>query len=101
PPPAAPYTISLHDALPISLQVLGTAEQHLDKRKQELEAAMKALEGDIADPIERARLELARDQRLRDVQLAEDRYQISKDWADNLDRKSTRLNSSHVKISYA
>src|SRR5207302_2096740 len=59
------YTLSLHDALPISLSIVAAG------------AAIVSLIGHAHDP--RAPAETA--------------------WL--LDRKSTRLNSSHVKISYA
>jgi len=76
---------ALKEAEILALQVLQQAEERLEQRKAELTAAMQAVAADTgADPVERARLELARDERLRDVQLAEDRYQICKDLADNL-----------------
>ncbi len=68
-----------------ALEVLGTAEQEVEAAKAELDAAVAALDsysGD--DPAERAKLELARDERLRAVQDADDRYQIAKDISDNL-----------------
>lgn len=76
---------ALKEAEILALQVLETAERYLDARKGELEAAMQAVEQNPGtDLVERARLELARDERLRDVQAAEDRYQICKDLSDNL-----------------
>ena len=69
----------------MALEVLKTAEEKLNGAKQRLEAAAdevaKAAE---AEPAERARLELARDERLREMQDEDKRYQIAKDLADNL-----------------
>ena len=68
-----------------ALEVLETAEQKVEEARSELEAAMGALEAYAGEePTERARLELARDERLRAVQQADDRYQIAKDISDNL-----------------
>ena len=78
----------------LALQVLKTAEADLQKRKDELAAAMKAVQdfkGD--DLVARSRLELARDERLRAVQETEDRYQICKDLSDNL---TVSYNTSEV-----
>jgi len=85
---------ALKEAEILALQVLEAAEKQLDARKAELETAMREVESDPAtDPVGRARLELARDERLRDVQNAEDRYQIAKDLADNL---TVAYNTSEV-----
>ncbi len=45
------------------------------------------------DLAERAKLELARDERVRDLQFAEDRYQVAKDISDNL---TVSYNTSEV-----
>src|SRR5690606_41633287 len=85
------YTLSLHDALPIY--------------KQEIEAFVekpKTFVSDLAiigvyyfNDGENLRKEL---QRLIDEDIKQKgEYQIT----DAIDRKSTRLNSSHVQISYA
>src|SRR5690606_41719377 len=70
------YTLSLHDALPISRlrteQLLGDARPQPDRAGQPL-AFHQALHRDRGGDVQR----------------------------DARDRKSTRLNSSHVKISYA
>ena len=57
----------------------------LDDKKTDLKAAADALTA-FADgtPADRARLEMARDERLRDLQNEERRYQIAKDLSDNL-----------------
>ena len=77
-----------------ALEVLDTAEQKVEAAKAELDQAVAALDGYAGeDPAERARLELARDERLRAVQDADDRYQIAKDVSDNL---TTGYNTSEV-----
>jgi hypothetical protein len=69
----------------MALELLEKATAKLDGRKNDLKAASDALEsfaeGTAAD---RARLEMARDERLRDLQNEERRYQIAKDLSDNL-----------------
>src|SRR5690606_41741590 len=76
------YTLSLHDALPIS-------EQHEDVRDPVLARMIH-----VAD--ERLDIRVRREVRGHD----EDRDRVQQDQR-RIDRKSTRLNSSHVKISYA
>jgi hypothetical protein len=77
-----------------ALEVLDTAEQKVEDAKAELDTAVGALDSYTGeDPAERARLELARDERLRAVQDADDRYQIAKDISDNL---TTGYNTSEV-----
>ena len=69
----------------LALEVLEKAETKLDEAKAALDAAAKAVEGAAgAEPAERARTEMARDERLRDLQDEEKRYQIAKDLSDNL-----------------
>jgi len=76
---------ALKEAEVLALEVLKTAEKELKARKTDLEKAMKAVDKASAkDLVARAKLELARDEELRTVQLAEDRYQICKDLSDNL-----------------
>jgi hypothetical protein len=76
---------ALKEAEILALQVLKTAEKALEAQQVKLEAAMKAVdEASPDDLIARAKLELARDEELRAVQAAEDRYQICKDLSDNL-----------------
>lgn len=69
----------------MALEVLQKAEVQLGERKTALESASTALtdftDGTAAD---RARLEMARDERLREMQNEERRYQIAKDLSDNL-----------------
>lgn len=76
---------ALKQAEVMALEVFEKAEVKLQERKDALAAATKALE-DFADgtPADRARLEMARDERLREMQNEERRYQIAKDLSDNL-----------------
>ncbi len=68
-----------------AFEVLKTAEEHVERAKAGLQSAVNAVESYTGeDPAERARLELARDQQLRVVQEADERYQIAKDVSDNL-----------------
>ncbi|HEY8521147.1 MAG TPA: cell surface protein [Gammaproteobacteria bacterium] len=85
---------ALKEAEILALQVLEKAEESLEKHKAALEEAVKAVDAAAnADPVERARLELARDERLRELQQAEDRYQICKDLSDNM---TVSYNTSEV-----
>ena len=69
----------------MALEVLHTAEGRLEEKKNILQKSadeLAAYAGDI--PADRARLEMARDERLREMQNEEKRYQIAKDLSDNL-----------------
>ena len=69
----------------MGLELLDVATTNLDDKKNILKAAGDALavftEGTPAD---RAKLEMDRDEKLRDLQNEERRYQIAKDLSDNL-----------------
>ena len=76
---------ALKEAEVLALQVLQTADGKLEAAKAEVKSAMQALDSDGGgDPAVRAKLELARDERLRELQNEEKRYQIAKDLSDNL-----------------
>jgi hypothetical protein len=76
---------ALKQAEVMALELLELATRHLDERKTALSAATKELEAfSEGTPADRARLELARDEKLRDLQNEERRYQIVKDLSDNL-----------------
>ena len=78
----------------LALEVLEIAEAHLKEAKTKLETAIQAVENATTeDPAERAKLEMARDERLRELQYEEKRYQIAKDLSDNL---TVSYNSSEV-----
>lgn len=69
----------------MALEVLEVAERRLEEKKNILQAAsndLAAFTGTV--PADRARLEMARDEKLRDMQNEEKRYQIAKDLSDNL-----------------
>lgn len=69
----------------MALEVLQTAEQRLAEKKNILQKAAEELAAYAGDvPADRARLEMARDERLREMQNEEKRYQIAKDLSDNL-----------------
>src|SRR5690606_39450356 len=90
PPPA--YTLSLHDALPIL---------RLHRRALSRGGAVLVLEQDLRRHSHQSSGAVARcGSRLRShlCTLPSQPYRLS---AAVLDRKSTRLNSSHVKSSYA
>src|SRR5437868_7448019 len=80
------YTLSLHDALPISTKTASAEEPY---------SRLAGLEGDASAstfhaPMNRPRSAHGRMERRRGCIALQSR-----------DRKSTRLNSSHVSISYA
>jgi hypothetical protein len=69
----------------LALEVLKKAEAKLEEAKATLTAAAEAVSGFSGDdPAGRAKLELARDEKLRAMQDEDKRYQIAKDLADNL-----------------
>src|SRR5699024_12348879 len=81
PPSTSIFTLSLHDALPIYA--------HL-RAEPEFEPVRKARRGVLVDA---GGVDLAQKAFSRRLVLGDDRFAV--------DRKSTRLNSSHVSISYA
>ena len=85
---------ALKESEVLALEVLKTAEQHLASAKQDLADAMKTVEAFAGDDAaERARLEMARDEKVRALQNEDKRYQIAKDLADNL---TVSYNTSEV-----
>src|SRR5690606_41945567 len=89
-PPSAPYPLSLHDALPISRALVEPALR--------LRAAARSLLHRLFD---HAAEEEPRRARARARQERTGVRQPGRASCAHEDRKSTRLNSSHVKISYA
>nr|AQQ75268.1 hypothetical protein [uncultured bacterium] len=76
---------ALKESEVLALQVLEKAEAELKIAQEKLKTAVDAVEQATGDDlVARAKLELARDEELRNVQAAEDRYQICKDLSDNL-----------------
>ncbi|MEN8200012.1 MAG: cell surface protein [Thermodesulfobacteriota bacterium] len=69
----------------MALEVLKKAEEMLENAKAEVEASMKEVEAFQGEDVAaRARLEMARDEKVRALQDTEKRYQIAKDLSDNL-----------------
>jgi hypothetical protein len=65
--------------------VLKKGEAELAAAKEDVNHSMSAVDAYTGDDLaERARLELARDEQVRALQLTEKRYQIAKDLSDNL-----------------
>ena len=78
----------------LALEVLKTAESHLDAAKGGVAEAMKSVESYTGnDAAARAKLELARDEKVRTLQQEDKRYQITKDLSDNL---TVSYNTSEV-----
>ncbi|MGJ3265598.1 MAG: cell surface protein [Salinarimonas sp.] len=68
-----------------ALEVLRVADGKLDAAKAELKAASDAVSAFTGtDAAARARLELARDERMRALRAEESRFQVAKDLSDNL-----------------
>ena len=78
----------------LALEVLKKAEGKVEAARAEVQSAMQALaafQGEAG--AERARLELARDEKVRSLQDTEKRYQVAKDLSDNL---TVSYNTSEV-----
>ena len=76
---------ALKQAEVLALEVLKEADGKLEAAKAELAKAAEALSQYKGEDLaERAKLELARDEKLRAVQDEDKRYQIAKDLSDNL-----------------
>jgi PAS domain-containing protein len=79
------FRVALKEAQVMAFQLLKKAEAEVEADKGRLESASKAVESYTGgDREEIARLELDRDQRLRELQDEDKRYQIVKDLAENL-----------------
>lgn len=77
-----------------ALDILKKTELLWKTAKQQLTEANNTVESFQGDDLaERAKLELARDERMRDLQFADDRYQVAKDLSDNL---TVSYNTSEV-----
>jgi len=88
------YRGALKQSEVLALEVLQIAKAKLDAAHAKLkEASEKVANFAGTEPAERARLELARDEELRQVQDEEKRYQIAKDLSDNL---TVSYNTSEV-----
>jgi hypothetical protein len=77
-----------------ALDILQKAEALWNEAQGKLKQAAETVDGFAGEDLaERARLELARDEKMRELQYAEDRYQIAKDLSDNL---TVSYNTSEV-----
>jgi len=78
----------------MALELLEKAGAKLEAAKGEVNAAMKTVEAyQGGEAVERAKLEMARDEAVRALQNEEKRYQIAKDLSDNL---TVSYNTSEV-----
>ncbi len=85
---------ALKEAQIMAFQILKKAEEKLTESKAALDQASRELEAYTGGEKETmARLELARDERLRELQNQDKRYQIAKDLAENL---SVSYNTTEV-----
>lgn len=85
---------ALKESEVLALEVLKKADGQLGEAKSALERAMQAVEAYSGeDAAERAKLEMARDFEIRNVQDEDRRYQIAKDLSDNL---TVSYNTSEV-----
>jgi len=85
---------ALKESEVLALEVLEKANSQLEQAKGSLESAMQAVENFQGDNLAgRAKLELARDEKMRNVQYHDRRYQIAKDLSDNL---TVSYNTSEV-----
>jgi len=76
---------ALKQAEVMALELLDVATKELESKKTALQASADALTNfKDGTPADRARLEMTRDEKLRDLQNEERRYQIAKDLSDNL-----------------
>ena len=88
------FRTAIKEAQVMALQLLKKAEAGLAGAKARLDEASKALETNTnTDQEAVAKLELARDQRLRELQDEDKRYQVAKDLAENL---SVSYNTTEV-----
>jgi hypothetical protein len=88
------FRVALKEAQVLAFQLLKKAEASIEKAKEALTDASKAVDDYTGGDREQiARLELDRDQRLRELQDEDKRYQIAKDLAENL---SVSYNTTEV-----
>src|SRR5690606_41144804 len=93
-----PYTLSLHDALPISFNTRYRLLSVYKTLTLLSPQGVTTARGILNIILEKNRTSSAKTVILQQYWMARKPKKLLKDWED---RKSTRLNSSHVKISYA
>src|SRR5205807_10125642 len=91
-PPTQTYTLSLHDALPISLQL-----QH---QNQDLQLQIRLFQNPKRNQNHHPYHQVKSHQ-LMQLLVLQDILETNTMQLEQEDRKSTRLNSSHLVISYA
>src|SRR5690242_21089157 len=96
--PAPTYPLSLHDALPICLLVRVGMAAHVDEQRGVVDGSTRVVVQ--AGVVGQAQRDQALAQHVLH-RLAEAEVDPQRERGDQLDRKSTRLNSSHMSISYA
>ena len=85
---------ALKESEVLALEVLKKGEDKLNQAKIALQESMQGVDAYTGDDAaERAKLEMARDLKIRDVQDEDRRYQIAKDLSDNL---TVSYNTSEV-----
>src|SRR5207253_11044331 len=100
-PAPQPCTLSLHDALPICFLCMGPVTIAVDSYGPVTDNAQSVFELAQTEQIPGIREEIERDFGFTPDFERGKHYLEANDSAGNtLDRKSTRLNSSHVAISY-
>ncbi len=76
---------AMKEAEILAFDLLKKTERLWEAAKKNLENANNSVETYAGEDLaERAKLELARDERMRELQFADDRFQIAKDLSDNL-----------------
>src|SRR5690606_40516865 len=97
----ARYTLSLHDALPIFIK--GMTQQLMEFMEQHQFETIDDFRGHSLQYVTSHTDLVARQAAARGnvVNGVATRAHADAQWSGTQDRKSTRLNSSHVKISYA
>ena len=78
------FRYALKEAEILAAELLKKSEDALDQAKAALEQAADELAAHSGERADQARLELKRDEAMRQVQLADEKYQIAKDLAENL-----------------
>ena len=80
------YRGAMKHAEVLALEVYEIAQKHLDAVKGELDEASQAVAAlpETTSASERAKFEMARDEKVRQMQDEEKRYQVAKDLSDNL-----------------
>src|SRR5205807_5640156 len=101
PPPPAIYTLSLHDALPISAYKVAGCPGGLGLNKAAFSAPTAGVQGTLGRNVLRGFAWHELDMTIRRQFPIHEAIALQFRADVGADRKSTRLNSSHLVISYA